>query len=239
MTDRAASPGATPPEVTLFGHWICPYSVRVSFALAQRRIAHDVVEVPPSAVRPAGYVVPPEFVAHSPEGEIPLVRVDDTYRADSLPILEWLEACIPERPLLPHDEAGRALVRARTSWIDDRVFAPMIGIYYGTRDDRIAAASDALAAALGELGVWLDGDRWLAGSAPSLAEATVVPLYVRLGALARLGFTGPVDRRVARHVDRCADLEGWADVAWTDDQTDELVGRFRRHRERAQARRAD
>ena len=43
-------------DVTLFGHWICPYSVRVSFALAERDIAHDVVDVPPTAARPPGWL---------------------------------------------------------------------------------------------------------------------------------------------------------------------------------------
>jgi glutathione S-transferase len=221
---------ATPPRVTLFGHWICPYSVRVSFALAERRIAHDVVEVPPTAVRPKGFVVPRQFVDHSPKGEIPMVRVGDTYRADSLPILEWLETCVSGRPLLPADDDRRARVRERVAWIDAHVFGPMIGIYYGTRTDRIARASDALEAALGEMGDWLDAGPWLAGETPTLAEAAAVPVWVRLEALARLGFTGRVDERVATHVDRCRDLEGWAHVAWSDAQTDELVGRSEHHR---------
>ena len=223
------------PSVTLFGHWICPYSVRVSFALAERGIEHDVVEVPPGAVRPEGFVVPPEFVEHSPRREIPMVRVGDEYRADSLPILEWLEARVPGRPLLPADGDGRARVCERMAWVDANVFPPMIGIYYGTRADRIARASDALESALAEMGTWLDRGPWLAGEGPSLVEAAAVPVWVRLGALARLGFTGRVDDRVAAHVDRCRGLEGWAHVAWTDAQTDELVGRFERHRANVRA----
>jgi len=225
-------PVAQPP-VTLFGHWICPYSVRVSFALAERRIAHDVVEVPPTAARPKDFVVPSEFVEHSPKGEIPMVRVGDAYRADSLPILEWLEECVPGRPLLPVDDAGRALVRERTAWIEANVFGPMIGVYYGTRPDRIARASDALVDALGAMGDWLDDGAWLAGGAPSLAEAAAVPVWVRLDGLVRLGFNGRVDDRVAAHVDRCRGLEGWTHVAWSDAQTDEFVWRFERHRANA------
>ncbi len=232
MTATGTSAG-TVPRVTLYGHWICPYSVRVSFALAERRIAHDLVDVPPTAVRPRGFVVPPEFVAHSPRGEIPMVRIGDDYRADSLPILEWLEESVPGRPLLPVGDAARARVRRRMAWIDTRVFTPMVGVYYGTDADRIARAGEELAAALCEMGEWLDGADWLAGDGPTLAEATVVPVYVRLPALARLGFAGPVDARVAAHVERCAGLEGWAHVAWTAAQTDELVGRFERYRARA------
>ncbi len=220
----------SPSAVTLFGHWTCPYSVRVSFALAERRIVHDVVEVPPTAARPRRFVVPPEFVEHSPRGEIPMVRVDGEYRADSLPILEWLEERFDGRPLLPADGAGRVRPRRRTAWIDAHVFPPMIGVYHGTREDRIARASVELAAALGDLGAWLEEGPWLAGGTPSLAEAAVIPVYVRLEALARLGFAATLDRKVAAHVDRCRGLEGWAHVEWTDAQTDELVGWFQRHR---------
>ncbi len=224
--------------MTLFGHWICPYSVRVSFALAERGIAHDVVDVPPTAARPRDFVVPAEFVQHSPLGEIPMVKVGDEYRADSLPILEWLEERFTDRPLLPPDAAGRALVRERTAWIDAHVFPPMIGVYYGTDPTRIARASDALADALRGMGEWVEEGGGLAGDAPSLAEAAVVPVYVRLDALARLGFAGPVDPRVAAHVARCSGLDGWSAVAWSEAQTDELVGRFQRYRERARAGRA-
>ena len=220
-------------DVTLFGHWLCPYSVRVSFALAERRIAHDVVEVPPTAARPGGFVVPAEFIEHSPRGEIPMVRSGTEYRVDSLPILEWLEERIPDRPLLATGEAERAMVRERTAWIDNHVFPPMIGIYYGIHADRVAEAGAALAESLRVMGEWLDDRLWLAGAAPSLAEAAVSPVYVRLEALRRLGFTGAVDARVTAHRDRCTDLAGWAAVAWSDRQTDELVDRSTRHRARA------
>jgi glutathione S-transferase len=82
-------------DVVLFGHWICPFSVRVEFALAQKEIAYSLVNVPPRAVRPKGFVVPEEFIAHSPKLEVPMVRVGETYLADSIPILQWLEELFP------------------------------------------------------------------------------------------------------------------------------------------------
>ena len=228
--------GRSPVEdVTLFGHWICPYSVRVSFALAERDVPHAVVDVPPTAARPRGYVVPEEFVANSPLGEIPLVRIGEEYRADSLPVLEWLEERIAARPLLPADRDGRARVRTLMAWIDAEVFAPMIGVYYGTRPDTVAAASARLATALVALGDRLDDGPWLAGPGPTLAEATVVPFYVRLEGLRRLGFDDPVDPRVADHRARTLDLPGGRAVAWSAEQTDEFAGRFERYRARRHA----
>ena len=228
MTGAESPPS---PVVTLFGHWICPYSVRVSFALAERDITHDLVEVPPTAVRPAGFVVPREFVVHSPLGQIPMIRVDQEYRADSLPILEWLEEQVGPRPLHPEEPGDRARERELMAWIDAHVFPPMIGIYYGTRPEEIAGSAAILSRALEGLGNLLEGRRWLAGDGPSLAEATVVPLYVRLAALVRLGFDHQLEPRVVAHMDRCASTDGWAAVAWSEEQTDELVGRCVRRRE--------
>ena len=224
----------TPPgdsgAVTLFGHWLCPYSVRVSFALAERAVAHDVVDVPPTAARPPGYVVPTEFVEHSPLGEIPMVRIGAEYRADSLPILDWLEDQVAGAPLRPSDPTERQRVHDMTSWIDAHVFPPMIGVYYGTRPERIAEAAAALTAALAGLGDRLVDGPWLVGPGPTLAEATVVPVYVRLDGLVRLGFDGVVDPRVSAHAARVADLAGGRAVAWSTAQTDEFVGRFEAYR---------
>ena len=72
------------------------------------------VDVPPSAIRPKDFALPDEFVAHSPRLEIPMVRVGEEYLADSIPVLEWLEAVVPEAPpLLPRDDGGATLVRER------------------------------------------------------------------------------------------------------------------------------
>ena len=218
--------------MTLFGHWLCPYSVRVSFALAERGIAHDVVDVPPTAARPAGYVVPDEFVRHLPRGEIPMVRVDGEYRADSLPILEWLEGRVDAPPLLPTDMLARTRVRDIASWIETHLFPAMIGVYYGSRPEQVASSADALAVALADLGERLDDGPWLEGPGPTLAEATVVPLYVRLDGLGRLGFDRPLDRRVAAHRQRLAERPGGRAVAWSTAQTDEFVGRVERFRAR-------
>ena len=49
-------------DVALYGHWICPFATRVQFALAQRGVARDLVDVPRSAVRRPDFVLSPEFV---------------------------------------------------------------------------------------------------------------------------------------------------------------------------------
>lgn len=218
------------PSVSLYGHWTCPFATRVFFALAQRGIEHRVVDVPPSAVRPSDLVLPPEFVEHSPRLEIPMVRVGAEYLADSIPILQWLEERFASAPLLPTSETDRAVIHKRMAWIDQHAFRSMLGVSYGVDPTDIASSGDALRDALAEMGGWTEDSGWLAGDGPTLAEAVAVPIYVRLAGLRRLGFDHPLSPAVEAHVRRCQDLPGWPAAAWSDDQTDEFVGRFEAYR---------
>ena len=221
-------------DVALYGHWICPFATRVEFALHQRGIDHDLVDVPPSAVRGPDFVLPAEFLEHSPRLEIPMVRVGTDYLADSIPVLEWLEHSVEAPALLPTDEAVKTLVRERMAWIDRRAFRPMIGIYYGVEPDDIAKASEALADALAEMGRWTAETGWLVGVAPSLAEAVAMPIHVRMVGLQRLGFTGELTDEWRAHGERCRALAGWPGVEWSPEQTDEFVGRFEAFRRKRQ-----
>ncbi len=217
-------------ELALFGHWICPYVSRVQFALHQRRIPYTLIDVPPTAARPRGYVVPPEFVAHSPRGEVPLVRLGQEYRADSLPILAWLEERLEAPSLLPPERAE--LVWARAHALDRELYAAMIGVYYGTDPGRIAAASEAVSASLATLAGWLEEGPYLAGPAPTLADAVAAPFFVRRGGLEELGLTAVLPPAVAAYEARLAALDGGRAVAWSPAQTAEFVDRFERYRAR-------
>lgn len=220
------------PDVALYGHWICPFSTRVEFALYQRGIRYELVDLPPSAVRGRDVRLPPEFVEHSPRLEIPMVRVGAEYLADSIPILELLELRFADDPLLPADPGARSVVRERMAWIDRCVFGPMVGVYYGTDPGRRAQAGERLAAALDEMSCWTEASGWLAGAGPTLAEAVVIPVYVRMEGLRGLGFTASVSRSVEAHAERCRSLTGWSAIAWSADQTGEFVGRFEAFRRR-------
>ena len=217
--------------VTLFGHWICPFSVRVEFALAQRGIDYVVVDVPPRAVRPKGFVVPEEFITHSPKLEVPMVKIDGEYLADSIPILEWLEEKFTDLSLLPADDAGQAIVRERVDWMNKYVYRPMIGVYYGTDVGLIQESSVAFMTAMETVGQWLQGNPWLAGEAPTLAEAIMAGVYTRLDGLRQLGLTGELPPSVQQHLERCTQLVGWDTVRWTTEQTSDFVGRFLKYRE--------
>ena len=217
--------------VTLFGHWICPFSVRVEFALAQRGIDYTVVDVPPRAVRPKGFVVPEEFIAHSPKLEVPMMKIDGEYLADSIPILEWLEEKFTDSSLLPADKAGQAVVRERVNWINKYVYRPMIGVYYGTDVALIQESSVVFMTAMETVGQWLRDTPWLAGDSPTLAEAIMAGVYTRVDGLRQLGLTGELPVLVEQHLERCTQLVGWDAVRWNTEQTSDFVGRFLKYRE--------
>ncbi len=225
--------------VTLFGHWICPFSVRVEFALAQRGIDYVVVDVPPRAVRPKGFVVPEEFIAHSPKLEVPMVKIDGEYLADSIPILEWLEEKFQDSSLLPSDDVGQAVVRERVKWMNKYVYGPMIGVYYGTDALLIHESSVAFMTAMETLDQWLQVAPWLAGEAPTLAEAIMVGVYTRIDGLRQLGLAGELPASVQQHLERCTQLVGWDAVRWTTEQTNEFVSRFLKYREIQNARKTN
>ena len=84
----------------------------------------------------------------------------------------------------------------------------------------------ALSAALGRIVAWFEEDAWLAGPEPSLADAVFVPFLVREEALRGLGFVDPVPAAITEYGARVRAGRGWPAVAWTRDQTDEIVGRF-------------
>lgn len=58
-----------------------------------------------------------DFVAMAPQGLVPVIETNDGILTQSLAILEWLEECFPEPPLLPAGATGRAVVRAMASII--------------------------------------------------------------------------------------------------------------------------
>jgi len=219
-------------DVTYYGHWICPFAKRVKFTLANRGIEHDEVNVPPTAARPKDFVVPPEFVANSPKGEVPMIRYRDRYLVDSIPIMEFLENCYPQTPMLPENPGERQYVLNRVRWLDAFLMMPAAKVYYGTKPGVIEQGSRDLSLTLKKMEEWLEERPWLAANGPTLAESVAIPIYVRLNGLRRLGFghEGP-GPRVEAHMARCRELPGWKAVEWNEAQEDEFVGRFLKYRE--------
>ena len=96
------------PKLTLISHDLCPYVQRAVIALAEKGVAFDRVYIDLAAK-------PDWFLAISPLGKVPLLKVGDDVIFESAVILEYLEETQPH-PLLSGRSAG-----ARAPSGDDRV----------------------------------------------------------------------------------------------------------------------
>jgi len=123
----------------------------------------------------------PEFLAINPRGKVPAIVDDGFALYESNAICEYLEEQYPQKPLLPKDAKGRALVRRLVGEADDSLYKLesdlMDKVLYrpaAERDPKQIA--EAKAKLREELGYWRDylkGD-FFAG-ALSLADFAIYP----------------------------------------------------------------
>ncbi|HET6619129.1 MAG TPA: glutathione S-transferase family protein [Dongiaceae bacterium] len=127
----------------------------------------------------------PEFLKLNPRGRVPAIVDDGFALYESNAICEYLEDKYPQKPLLPKDAQGRAIVRRLMGESDDGLYEPgsdlMSKVLYVAADKRDAKAIDEAKAKLRtELAFWRDylkGD-FFAG-ALSLADFAIYP-YLRM-----------------------------------------------------------
>ncbi|QPO19045.1 maleylacetoacetate isomerase [Pseudomonas sp. Y39-6] len=101
----------------LYTYYRSTASYRVRIALALKGL--DFTAVPVNLVAPAGGAHrQPEYLAINPQGRVPALRTDDgELLIQSSAIVEYLEECYPQVPLLSQDLAARAHARAVASII--------------------------------------------------------------------------------------------------------------------------
>ena len=97
--------------MTLYGYWRSTSSHRLRIALALKGLQPE--QVPVDLVRNGGEHLRPEFLVVNPQGRVPALKISDgTVLIQSPAIIEYLEECYPDPPLLPSAIAPRARVRA-------------------------------------------------------------------------------------------------------------------------------
>ncbi len=145
VTATAVPQGAAPP-VTLFGHWICPYSVRVSFALAERASPTTwwTSRRPPSGHR--GSSSRPSSSRTRPAGRSRWCAWAAPTGPTRCRSSNGWRTRVPGPPA-PAGRSGGAGTGSATPHGLDRPRGssrPMIGVYYGTDPDSIAARRHVL-----------------------------------------------------------------------------------------------
>jgi glutathione S-transferase len=154
-------------KLTLISHVLCPYVQRAAIALAEKGVAYERIDID---LRDK----PQWFLALSPTGKTPLLRVGDEAIFESAVICEFLEDTVAPA-LYPADPLQRARYRA---WIE---FASgtLNGIWslYTAKDDAgLQTAYATLAQRFARLEQVVEGP-YFAGERFSLVDAAFAPVF--------------------------------------------------------------
>lgn len=155
--------------ITLISHHLCPYVQRAVIALKEKRVSFERVDIDLAGK-------PDWFLAISPLGKTPVLKVGDHAMFESAVILEYLEETQPH-PLHPTDPLARAEHR---SWIEfgSSVLGDIAGLYSAPNPEGFGTKTEALAKKFGQLeqrldpvGPYFDGARF------SLVDAVFGPVF--------------------------------------------------------------
>ena len=155
-------------SLTLVSHELCPFVQRAAIALLEKGVAFERVTIDLANK-------PDWFLAISPLGKVPLLKVGDAVIFESAVIVEYLEETQPN-PLHPADPLARAEHRA---WMEFGSSILMdLWSFYTASDDAtlqgkatlIAGKFERLEQRLGE-GPYFDGARF------SLVDAVFGPVF--------------------------------------------------------------
>lgn len=169
-----------PVTLKLFDHPLSPYGQKVKIALHEKGV--DFSAVMPDAI--GSGTADGEFASGSPRGEVPLLLHDGHAVFDSTVILEYIEDCWPDPPLLP----SAAIDRARVRMLEDAMDTHFEAINWGLSEVRHfkrvegAEAERVFARAGEQLAgwfAWLDaqlGERdWFNGAQFGWGDLSVLP----------------------------------------------------------------
>ena len=162
MTDEPST------KLTLISHKLCPYVQRVAIALAEKSLTFTRVDIDLAAK-------PDWFLAISPLGKTPVLKVGDTAIFESAVILEYLED-MRSPPLHPADPLDRADHRA---WIEvtSSILNDIAGFYAAAAPDAFASKTKALKEKFGCVEGRLSEGPHFAGSRFSLVDAAFAPVF--------------------------------------------------------------
>jgi len=155
-------------ELVLVSHVLCPYVQRVAITLHEKGAAFQRVDVDLANK-------PEWFVAMSPLGKTPLLRVNDAVIFESAVILEYLEETIAP-PLHPATALQRADHRG---WIEfaSSVLNDIAGLYNAIEPAVFAAKLGAMRAKFERVEARLGAAPFFDGGRFSLVDAAFAPAF--------------------------------------------------------------
>ncbi len=168
-------------NLVLISHRLCPYVQRAAIALTEKSASFERVHVDLSAK-------PDWFIAISPLGKTPVLKVNETAIFESAVILEFLEETLPH-PLHPPDPLRRAEHR---SWIEfgSAVLNDIAGFYSAPDETAFASKTRALTGKFQQIESRLGEGPYFVGAAFSLVDAAFGPVFRYLDVFDQIGDFG-------------------------------------------------
>jgi glutathione S-transferase len=173
---------------------LSPFSTKVRIALAEKSLRYDTLEIPWKRETLWG-PKPPEFLAVSPRGKVPVLIDGEATVYDSTIIVEYLEDRYPKPPLFPTGAVARARCRqledeADTAMVEE--VTPLVQELFTQRDEaarnqgRVTAVREALRRRYTTLERELAGREYLCGAftVADIATFMVVGFASSLGVAA-------------------------------------------------------
>jgi glutathione S-transferase len=156
------------PTLTLISHKLCPYVQRAVIALKEKQVDYRRIDIDLAAK-------PKWFLALSPLGKTPVLRVDHDAVFESAVICEYLEDTVGPA-LHPADALQRAKHRAWIEFASATLNA--IWSFYTARDESAyAAAAAVLADRFHQLEKALGDGPYFSGNSFSLVDAAFAPVF--------------------------------------------------------------
>ncbi len=156
-----------------------PNPARVGFYLREKGIEVDTVIV--DFLK--GEQNSPEHLARNPAGTAPVLELDDgSYLTESLAIIEYLEELYPEPSMIGSDPLSRARTREAERDIEFAVMLRIIRYVHALKSPLGLPPNPAVAEqelsrlpnGLKRLEARLDGNEFVMGATPSIADCTLL-----------------------------------------------------------------
>jgi glutathione S-transferase len=155
-------------KLTLISHALCPFVQRAAIALEEKGVAFERIDVD-LADKPGW------FLAISPLGKVPLLKVGDAVIFESAVILEYLEETQPN-PLHPADPLERAEHRA---WMEfgSSILNDIWAFYTAADEAAFLAKARTLTEKFARLEQRLGAGPYFEGARFSLVDAVFGPVF--------------------------------------------------------------
>ena len=168
----------------LYMFQVAPNPTKVRLYIAEKMAAQAPLNIEQISVNlPKGEHRQAEHLARNANAKLPVLELDDgSFLTESLAIIEYLEECYPQPPMIGSTARERASVREVERIIETRILNPIARLIHATRsptghppsEDIAERSRKELPAGLQQINQWLsDGRSFVCGQRVTIADCSL------------------------------------------------------------------